>query len=131
MPPTQPTQPTQLTLPLPSTGLKLHIHLTNLSSTLLLFLTSTGLDEIPTTPPMGPLTYSMPNKYNTNEPLSTRIYPGGGDFATRLAKVLVRRTGKLCFVGGGVDFPLGRASVEEEIAVLRAVVGVVCERVER
>lgn len=61
--------------------------------------------------------------------MSTAIYslPASLDFTTRMAKVLVRRTGKLCYVGGSVNLSnaAGGGTVDEEMEAFRAIVDVV------
>lgn len=56
------------------------------------------------------------------EPLSTALYalPGSIDLATRVAKILARRTGKPAYVGCSAVF--GSHGIEEEIAGVRAAV---------
>lgn len=74
-------------------------------------------------------------RYNPTQPLSTSLYnlPASLDFTTRMAKVLVRRTQKLCYVGGSVNLSnsAGGGSVEEEMEAFRAVVDVVVAEVGR
>jgi len=55
------------------------------------------------------------------------------DFSTRLAKVLVRRTSKLCYVGGSINLAdaAGGGTVEEEMEACHAVVGVVTAEVAK
>ena len=74
-------------------------------------------------------------RYNPSQPLSTPLYtlPSSLDFATRLAKVLARKTGKAVHVGSSVTFA-GAAqggSVEEEMDGFKAVVENVLREVER
>ncbi|KAF2769363.1 hypothetical protein EJ03DRAFT_272443 [Teratosphaeria nubilosa] len=137
MPPngTSPTpfKPLELAVTLPSNpSTKIHLHLTHLPTSLLLLLTSTTLDASSHAAPtnLGTLIYAMPDRYNPSQPMSTPLYtsPASQDFATRLAKVLVRRTGKLCYVGGGINLrdAAGGGTVDEEMEAFRAIVDVVC-----
>lgn len=56
------------------------------------------------------------------DPLCTALYslPSSIDFATRVAKILARKTGKPTYVGCSVAF--GNPTVEEEVAGMRAAV---------
>ncbi|KAH9821963.1 Proteasome assembly chaperone 4, partial [Teratosphaeria destructans] len=128
-----PPKPLELALTLPSNpSTKIHLHLTHLPTSLLLLLTTTTLDapSHATATNLGTLIYAMPDRHNPSQPLSTPLYTSASsqDFATRLAKVLVRRTGKLCYVGGGINLrdAAGGGTVDEEMEAFRAVVDVVC-----
>lgn len=72
-------------------------------------------------------------RYNPTQPLSTPLFTSSTtiDFNTRLAKLLVRRTKKLCYVGGSVDLSTaaGGGSIEEEMEAFRAIVAVVTQQV--
>ena len=72
-------------------------------------------------------------RYNPSLPLSTPLYtvPSSLDFTTRMAKTLVRKTGKQCYVGSSVNLSsdVGGGTVEEEMAAFRAVVEVVTAEV--
>ncbi|KAL9063377.1 MAG: hypothetical protein Q9161_009502, partial [Pseudevernia consocians] len=61
-------------------------------------------------------------RLNPSEPLSTSLYavPGSIDFATRVAKILARRTGLPTYVGCSAVF--GSSVIEEEMAAVRAAV---------
>lgn len=73
-------------------------------------------------------------RYNPSTPLSTALYtsPSTIDFATRLAKVLSRRTGKAAHVGSSVSFEASAQGgiVEEEMEGFRRVVGAVIAAIE-
>ncbi|MCJ1461427.1 hypothetical protein MMC07_000024 [Pseudocyphellaria aurata] len=67
----------------------------------------------------------MPNRFQPSEPLSTALYSikSSIDFATRVAKILAKRTELPAYVGCSVAF--GGATVEEELeGVKLAVEGV-------
>ncbi|KAL9025211.1 MAG: hypothetical protein Q9196_005931, partial [Gyalolechia fulgens] len=57
-----------------------------------------------------------------SDPLCTALYslPSSIDFATRVAKILARKTAKPTYVGCSVGF--GNPTVEEEVAGVRAAV---------
>ena len=61
-------------------------------------------------------------RYNPSQPLSTPLtrVSSSIDFATRIAKILARRTGKPAYVGSSATF--AGATVEEEVAGVTAVV---------
>jgi len=67
--------------------------------------------------------------------MSTPLYslPSSLDFTTRIAKLLVRRTQKLCYVGGSINLAnaAGGGTVEEEMEAFRAIVGVVTAEVAK
>lgn len=64
--------------------------------------------------------------------MSTVLYsmPSSVDFTTRIAKVLVRRLQRLCYVGSSVNLSsaMGSGSVEEEMEAFRAIVDIVCKQ---
>jgi hypothetical protein len=68
-------------------------------------------------------------------PLSTPLYTQSNtlDFATRMSKVLARKTGKPVYVGNSMSFAgAGRGGdVEEEMEGFRMVVEVVMEEVSK
>lgn len=158
-PPQTPTQ-LSLPLP-NAPGSRIHLHLTLLATSLVLFLSSSSSDSAAGAPAsMGSFVFAMPDvriaslvpptksfqtkesnlihlsvkqRYNPTQPLSTPLYtlPSSLDFATRLAKVLARKTGKGAYVGSSVSFAdsgMG-GTVEEEMEgfrrVVETVVGVV------
>ena len=67
--------------------------------------------------------------------MSTTMYsqPSTLDFTTRMAKVLARKAKMPCYVGNSIDLhaAAGGGSVEEEMEVFRAIIGVVTEALER
>lgn len=151
-------KPIELAITLPSSpGTTIHLQLTLLAATTLLFLTSTSLEigsanaasmgsfvmgfpdvRLPYFsyhgPPRAP-TDVFEQRYNPSAPLSTALYtlPPSLDFTTRMAKLLARRTGMPCYVGGSIDLSVaaGGGSVEEEMAAFRAVVDVVTDEVAK
>lgn len=74
-------------------------------------------------------------RYNPTTPLSTALYtlPSTQDFATRLAKILARRTNRAVYVGSSVSFAgAGNGgTVEEEMEGFRRVVETVVSVVSR
>ncbi|KAI4123793.1 MAG: hypothetical protein LQ338_005097 [Usnochroma carphineum] len=126
-PPTPPSptlHPTHLAIPLPfSPHTTLHLQITRLETSNLIFLTSTDPSTSGSLSSLGSFVYAMPNRYQPSDPLCTPLYslPGSIDFATRVAKILARRTGKPVYVGCSIV--LGNPTVEEEVAYVRAAVG--------
>ncbi|MCJ1387386.1 hypothetical protein MMC18_000229 [Xylographa bjoerkii] len=64
----------------------------------------------------------MPNRLNPLDPLSTALFPvpSSIDFATRVAKIVARKTGRPTYVGCSATF--GGATVEEEIEGVKAAI---------
>ncbi|KAI7539449.1 hypothetical protein KC331_g9750 [Hortaea werneckii] len=123
-------KPIELAIALPhSPATRINIHLTILATTIMLFMTTSDLGSSQGGTAMGSLVYAMPDRYNPTQPMSTPIYslPASLDFTTRIAKVLVRRTQKLCYVGGSVNLSnaANGGSVEEEMEAFRAIIDVV------
>ncbi|KAK5685073.1 hypothetical protein LTS10_003148 [Elasticomyces elasticus] len=129
-------EPVELSISLPhSFGTKIHLHLTILAKCIMLFMSSAALDGAQAGAAMSSFIYAMPDRYNPTQPLTTSLYtqPSSQDFSTRLAKVLVRRTGKLCYIGGSVNLAnaVGGGTVEEEMEAFRAIVAVVTAEVAK
>lgn len=77
------------------------------------------------------LNYSdFEQRLQPNEPLSTVLcaIPSSIDFATRAAKIVTRRTEKPTYIGCSVGF--GNATVEEELAVVKAAVAGILSLIE-
>ena len=123
--------PTHLSIPLtlsPHTNLQILIH--SRLQTPLIFITTTN----PTTSspvPLGSFVYSLPNRLNPAEPLCTTLYaqPNTVDFATRIAKIVAKRTAKPTYVAFSGDLGGVGRQVEEEMEGLRkavdAIMGVI------
>ncbi|MCJ1409809.1 hypothetical protein MMC19_003892 [Ptychographa xylographoides] len=121
LPPT--TQPKHLALPLPlSPHTTLHVRLTLLETSNLIFLTTTDYAGSSTSSALGSFVYAMPNRLNPSDPLCTALFPvpSSVDFATRAAKILAKKTGKPTYVGCSATF--GGATVEEEMAAVKIAV---------
>ncbi|KAK0285171.1 hypothetical protein LTR35_005373 [Friedmanniomyces endolithicus] len=129
-------QPFELSVGLPhNLGTRIHLHLTILATSIILFLSSATLDGAHAGAAMSSFIYAMPDRYNPSQPLTTSLYtqPSSQDFSARLAKVLVRRTGKLCYVGGSMNLAnaVGGGTVDEEMEAFRAIVAVVATEVTK
>ncbi|KAF2717294.1 hypothetical protein K431DRAFT_233463 [Polychaeton citri CBS 116435] len=123
-------KPIEVAISLPSNpGTRLHLHLTTHATSFMLFLTTASIEGGNGLASMGSLVYAMPDRYNPSQPLSTPLYtlPSTLDFATRLAKLLARRTKMACYVGSSVNLSdaIGGGTVEEEMEAFRAVVDTV------
>ncbi|KAL9006310.1 MAG: hypothetical protein Q9188_000909 [Gyalolechia gomerana] len=123
--------PKPLAIPLPfSPNTTLHIQITRLETSSLIFLTSTDPSTSSSLSALGSFVYAVPNqiliakfqRLQPSDPLCTALYslPSSIDFATRVAKILARKTGKPTYVGCSVV--LGNPPVEEEVAGMRAAV---------
>ncbi|KAK4956131.1 hypothetical protein LTR66_013369 [Elasticomyces elasticus] len=131
-----PPKPIQLSFPLPhALGTSIYLHLTVLTTSIMLFLTSASSDSGAMPAALGSFVYAMPDRYNPSQPLSTPLYtlPSSIDFTTRLAKVLARKTGRPVHVGSSISFASagGGGSVEEEMAGFREIVAVVVDEVRK
>ncbi|KAL1641799.1 hypothetical protein SLS58_005839 [Diplodia intermedia] len=131
-------KPAQLSFPLPrAPNARVNLHLTVYPTSLLLFVTTTSPEhDAGVAAPVGSFVYAMPNRTNpTAQPLSTALYPQTPtlDLATRLAKILARRTGRPTYVGNSTSFSSagGGGNVEEEMEGLARVVEVVVEEVKK
>ncbi|MCJ1314993.1 hypothetical protein MMC15_000307 [Xylographa vitiligo] len=112
-----------IALPLPrSPHTTLHIRLTRLETSNLIFLTTTDHATSSSSSALGSFVYAMPNRLNPSDPLSTALFPvpSSIDFATRVAKILARKTGKPTYVGCSATF--GAATVEEEVEGVKAAI---------
>ncbi|KAL6707508.1 hypothetical protein ACN47E_004078 [Coniothyrium glycines] len=121
--------PKEVSFPLPrAPHTNIHIQLTNNGPNLVLFLTS-ATPESASSALLGSFVYAMPDRALPNDTLSTPLYTHGGtlDFATRLSKVLARKTGKPVYVGNSISFASAGmgGTVEEEMEGFRRVVEVV------
>ncbi|KAJ9142723.1 hypothetical protein NKR23_g7000 [Pleurostoma richardsiae] len=125
----------QLSCPLPrSLDTRIYVHLTIKARSIMLFLTTASQEELGTPTPMGSFVYSIPDKFNLNQPLSTPLYTVEPtlEFTTRLAKLLAKKTQLPVYVGNSVSFAsagLG-GTVEEEMEAFRNVVAIVLERLQ-
>ncbi|KAK7633665.1 hypothetical protein IWX48DRAFT_573401 [Phyllosticta citricarpa] len=133
-------KPVQLSFPLPrASNTRINIHLTIQSTALLLFVTTTSPEhDAGATAPMGSFVYAMPpttTSSSQQQPISTPLYVQAPtlDLATRLARILARKSGRPTYVGNSTSFAsagLG-GSVEEEMEGLARVVEVVMGELER
>lgn len=129
-------KPVQLAIPLPNNPtVQIHLHLTLYDNSLTLFLTTSSPETGSSTAAnLGSYVYAMPDRYTPTQPLSTPLYtiPSTLDFATRMAKLLVRKTGKACYVSwsGDLSGAVEGGNVQEEMAAFRAVVTTVVAEVE-
>ncbi|KAK4226881.1 hypothetical protein QBC38DRAFT_365472 [Podospora fimiseda] len=133
----EPSPSTTISIPLPrSIKERIYIHLTHRAKAITIFVTTATPDDaaagVPT--PFGSFVYSLPDRYNPTQPLSTPLCAEEEtiEFSTRLAKLVARRTGLPVYVGCSVSFKstgLG-GSVEEVMEGFGAVVKGVMEGLE-
>ncbi|KXX73139.1 hypothetical protein MMYC01_206910 [Madurella mycetomatis] len=127
--------PAQLSIPLPrSLDSRIYLHLTVKSKAILLFLTTASMEEASAPTPLGSFVYALPDKYNPSQPLSTPLCTVEPtlEFATRLAKLLARKTQLPTYVGNSISFAstgLG-GTVEEEMEAFKKVVEVVVSKLQ-
>lgn len=123
--------PLQFSVPMPhAPQTRIYLHLTRHKHCTLLFLTSGSGSPEGVSPGMGSFVYAVPDRTGQNQsPNCTVLYGSSvsaaqGDFATRLAKLLARKTGKPAYVGNSVAFgeAAGGGNVEEEMQGFRKVV---------
>ncbi|EME86277.1 uncharacterized protein MYCFIDRAFT_82199 [Pseudocercospora fijiensis CIRAD86] len=124
----------ELAIDLPrSPGMRVNIHLTVLAASIVLFLTTTSAELGSAPSAMGSFVYAMPDRYNPAQPMSTTLYsaPASLDFTVRMAKVLVRKLNRPCYVGNSVNLSgaAGGGSVEEEMEAFRYTVDTVVNQV--
>ncbi|KAF3770647.1 hypothetical protein M406DRAFT_244789 [Cryphonectria parasitica EP155] len=125
----------QLSFPLPrSLDTRIYIHLTVQAKSIMLFLTTASADEMSSPPTMGSFVYSLPDKFNPSQPLSTPLFSveSSLEFTSRLARLLAKRAQLPVYVGSSVSLAgagLG-GTVEEEMEAFKTVVEVVTEKLQ-
>ncbi|KIN06149.1 hypothetical protein OIDMADRAFT_38502 [Oidiodendron maius Zn] len=132
----RPTGPIELSFPLPKApDTRVHLRLTIQTTSILLFLTTTLNGDIASVPPLGSFVYALPDRMNTGQTLSTPLYTyeTSLDFATRLAKLLARKTERPVYVGNSISFESAGigGTVHEEMEGFKRVVAVVMDEVRK
>ncbi|KAH7033378.1 uncharacterized protein B0I36DRAFT_321316 [Microdochium trichocladiopsis] len=121
---------TQVSFALPrSLDTKIHLRLSIKAKVIVLYLTTVAAEDVGKPVPLGSFVYALPNKYDAHQPLSTTIYHVEAtlEFTTRLAKILVRKTGMPVYVANSISLVntgLG-GTVEEEMEAFKQVVAVI------
>ncbi|KAG0135226.1 hypothetical protein HOY82DRAFT_668079 [Tuber indicum] len=129
------TTTTELTFPLPRThNTSVHAHLTLSKNHILLHLTTKTPETASQPATLGSFVYALPPTGNHKNPLSTAIYVREStlETATRIAKILAKRTGLPVYVGNSMSFAsagMGGGGMEE-VEGVKGVVEVVCGEVE-
>ncbi|CUS10612.1 unnamed protein product [Tuber aestivum] len=129
------TATTELAFPLPHThSTTVHVHLTLSKNHILLHLTTKTPETASQPAALGSFVYALPPTGNHKSSLSTAIYVREStlETATRIAKILAKRTGLPAYVGNSMSFAsagMGGGGMEEVEGVKR-VVEVVCGEVE-
>lgn len=125
-------KPMEISLPLPRVPhTTLHIHLTFLATSTMVFLaTTTPGDGAGTLKPMGSFVYAMPDRTNPRSTISTVLYstPMTVDYATRTAKILARRMGVPVYVGCSIDTMATGTTAEEEMEGVAKIVEVIMQK---
>ncbi|KAI1818105.1 hypothetical protein GGS20DRAFT_529771 [Poronia punctata] len=125
----------QVSFPLPrSRDTKIHMRLTVQSKAIALFLTTVSSEDSSHPASMGAFVYSIPDKYDPNQPLSTTIYSAESrlEFATRIAKILAKKTNMPVYVGNSISLAntgLG-GTVEEELEAFKQVVAIALDKLQ-
>ncbi|WEW54783.1 hypothetical protein PRK78_000208 [Emydomyces testavorans] len=125
--------PIEISFPFPKAlYTTLHLHLTFLDTTAMVFLTTTAMGEShgAATRPMGSFVYAMPDRSDHKATMSTSLYisPGTIDYARRTAQALARRMHMMVYVGCSVE--LAGQVAEEEIEGLVKVVDAIVAKWE-
>ncbi|PNY29517.1 Uncharacterized protein TCAP_00552 [Tolypocladium capitatum] len=123
----------QLSIPLPrSLDTRIYIRLSTQAKAIVLSMTTASQDELAAPKAMGSFVYSLPNRFNVREPLSTTLFSHEPtlEFTTRLAKLISRRAQLPVYVTNSVSFAdagMG-GTVEEEMEAFKSIVEVTLER---
>jgi hypothetical protein len=145
--------PLELSFPLPKAPhTTLHMHLTFMTSSATVFLTTTVIGESgATNAPLGSFVYAMPDvctaslpnssyfnqmlrpdvqRVNPPNVISTPLYTSTSsiDYTNRTAKILARKMSMPVYVGCSINF--SGITTDEEIEGLRKVIGMVLARWE-
>ncbi|KAI1438224.1 hypothetical protein GGR50DRAFT_691397 [Xylaria sp. CBS 124048] len=104
------------------------------SKAILMFVTTVSSEESDKSASMGSFVYALPDKYNPSQPLATTLYSAESslEFATRLAKILAKKTNMPVYVGNSISLAnmgLG-GTAEEEMEALKQVVAVALEKLQ-
>ncbi|KAK9422171.1 putative Proteasome assembly chaperone 3 [Seiridium unicorne] len=118
-----------LSFPLPkSLDTRVHMRVIVKSKVLVVYLTTVSAEEAGNAVPMGSMVYALPDRFNPGTPLSTPIYKEEPtfDFATRFAKILVKKTQMHVYVSNSISLAstgLG-GTFEEEMEAFKKVIEV-------
>lgn len=116
----------EVSFPLPgSLETRIHLSVTASEKSVMVFVTTCASDSEATNP-MGSFVYALPTSKNSSEPLSTALFTAEQtvDFATRLAKLVAKRSGRPTYVSSSLSLQstiLG-GTVEEEMEAFQRVV---------
>ncbi|KAL2110587.1 hypothetical protein VUR80DRAFT_961 [Thermomyces stellatus] len=124
----------EFSLPLPrALDTRIHAHLTLRDRSITLFLTTAAADDQSVPPSMGSFVYAIPDKFNPAHPISTPLYTQESnlEFATRIAKLLAKKTLLPAYVGSSLDLSnMGMGgTAEEEMEAFKTVVEVILAKV--
>ncbi|EXJ93917.1 hypothetical protein A1O1_02310 [Capronia coronata CBS 617.96] len=110
-------KPIDISFPVPKHPyMNFHAHLTPFGKCTMVHLTTTNIgDSEASLPPLGSFVYAMPDIRNDREVVSTALANSGSsiDYATRVAKILARKTKQPVYVGCSMNF--AGLTAEEEM----------------
>ncbi|KAF7539816.1 hypothetical protein G7054_g1858 [Neopestalotiopsis clavispora] len=121
--------------PLPkSLDTRVHMRLITKSKVLIVHLTTVSAEEAGNAVPLGSMVYALPDRFNPSVPISTPIYKEEPtfDFATRVAKILVKKTQMHVYVSNSISLAstgLG-GTFEEEMEAFKKVVEVALSKLQ-
>ncbi|PHH61386.1 hypothetical protein CDD81_411 [Ophiocordyceps australis] len=124
---------TELSLPLPQApDTRIYLRLSRQAKATVLSLTTATPDHVSSPRPLGSFVYALPDRSSAHQPLATTLqaHEATLEFATRLAKLLARKTQLPVYVSNSMSFEtaiLG-GSVQEEMAAFEAIVDVVLQQ---
>ncbi|KAL5598986.1 hypothetical protein BROUX41_003695 [Berkeleyomyces rouxiae] len=127
------SQVTQVSLPLPrSMDAKIFVRMELRDKSIMLFLTTAGVDSAGSLPSLGSLVYAISDRYNPSQPLATVLYSVEStvESTTRLAKMVARKTGRPVYISNSMRLAstgMG-GSPEEELEAFKKVVEVVTSK---
>jgi len=114
---------------------KIHLQLTNRTTSILLFLTTAVNGDTSALAPLGSFVYALPDRTNPGQTISTPLYSyeSSLEFTTRLSKLLARKLNKPVYVGNSISFATAGmgGTVEEEMEGFKKVVEVVMQEVKK
>jgi hypothetical protein len=117
----------EFSIPLPrSMDTRIYMRLSTQAKAILLSLTSSSLDELGATSPMGSFVYALPDRFNAQQPLATTLFSMEStvEFTTRLARLLARKTQLPVYVSNSMKLDSAGmgGTVEEEMEAFKDIV---------
>ncbi|KAH8664147.1 hypothetical protein BX600DRAFT_512211 [Xylariales sp. PMI_506] len=125
----------QVSFPLPkSLDTRIHMRFITKEKVIIVHITTVSEEEKGTAVPMGSMVYALPDRFNPSTPLATIIYREEPtfDFATRVAKILVKKTQMHVYVSNSLSLAstgLG-GTFEEEMEAFKKVIEVALDKLK-